>query len=69
MDEVIDCHVNRVANGGHQLVFVVKGSSRVVGEMQIAADERYLKVIAQQFSSWVGGRRDRFPGSVLAAPH
>jgi hypothetical protein len=52
----VNCRVLTVAGGGKHLVFEVKGTGEVVGEVRvIVANAGYLPVIGDLFSRWARG--------------
>ena len=60
----VNCHESRCKDGSYHLVFTLEGTQQAVGEIRIAADARYLKVIAQMFSTWVAMRRGPISASI-----
>jgi hypothetical protein len=56
----VNCKVYQHDNG-KRLVFTLDGTTDCIGEIHIAADERYLRVISSLFSQWVDMVRGRAP--------
>lgn len=64
MTQKVNCNVMNVADGSKHLVFTIEGTQRCVGEIRVSADDNYLLVISQLFSSWVTQQRGRLPSSI-----
>jgi len=68
-DQKVNCRAIDHPYGSHHLVFMVQGTTKCVGEMKVAADDRYLLVIGQLFGQWTTRKRGRLPSTITKILH